>query len=1021
MNREFAVAIVGMAGRFPGARNLEQFWENLHRGRESVTFFTEAELVAAGIGRSACRQPNYVNARAILDDIESFDAEFFGFSAREAEITDPQHRLFLECAWEAVENSGYDVDRLHVPVAVFAGASLSTYLFRLQATPQAIDAVGSLRVLLGNDKDHLPTWVSYKLNLTGISVNVQTACSTSLTAVHLARQALLDHECDMALAGGVTVTVPQRAGYLYQEAGILARDGHCRAFDANATGTVPGEGVGVVALKRLEDALRDGDCIRAVILGSAANNDGMARVSFSAPGVNGQTEVIANALAVAGIKPGQISLVEAHGSGTSLGDSIEIAALRGAFADTPTASVALGSVKTNIGHASAAAGIAGLIKTVLALEQGVIPPSLGFDSANPRTGLHDSPFFINTQARLWPCGPEPRRAGVSSFGVGGTNVHVVLEEAEAPHGSNAGRPVLLGIWSARTAAALEQMTDRLAEHLREHSELSPPDVAYTLQVGRKAFSHRRAVVVENVNDFARTIATRDQSRMLTHACCRTLGSVVFMFPGTGDQYIGMSRGLYQSEPVFREHFDRCADLLRTQLSADLRSVLYGDTDAPWVEDARLSHPALFSVQYSLAQLWMSWGVRPSALMGYSLGETVASCLAGVMSLEDALRLVVARAKLMHSIAPGAMLAVLLGVAKLEPLLRDGVCLAAVNGPMFSVVSGPLERIETVRQSLTARGVFCRRIGAERAFHSSMMDRIAPELVHVAESISLRPPQIPYISNLTGTWVTNAQATDPEYWGRHLRGSIHFWAGLETVCIGKPAPVLLEIGPGQMLSSLVAQLPADEEGVPPLAVPSMPSSQDQRSDLVVLIEAAARLWITGVEIDWRQFSIDEQRRRVALPTYPFQRERYWVDAPAPSESEDGSSLAAAPRMFGRPPELIPSVSASVRSKPATRGRSHLMRPYAPPKSPTEKIVAECWQELFGISPIGIHDRFIELGGNSLIAGQLALGMQNAFQISFPLHAVLKHATVAEMAVHVQSLLIEEIEHAAMDDGAASVQR
>ncbi|GAB4215711.1 MAG: hypothetical protein OHK0022_55950 [Roseiflexaceae bacterium] len=690
------IAIIGMAGRFPGASDLAAFWNNLRDGVESITFFSDEQLRAAGVDPALLADPAYVRAAPVLDGVEEFDAAFFGYTPREAELMDPQQRLFLECAWQALEHAGYTPERAGGAVGVFAGAKTSTYMFNLFANPDIRRSLDLTEIGLGNDLANLATRVSYKLNLSGPSYALHTACSTSLVAVHVACQSLLIDECRIALAGGVAVNVPQTVGYRYQQSGILSPDGHCRPFDASAAGTLFGSGAGVVVLKRLEDALADGNTIHAVIRGSATNNDGAHKASFTAPGVEGQVAVITEALASAGVRPETIDYVETHGTGTALGDSIEIRALTRAFRTSTQRKqfCAIGSVKSNIGHLDTAAGISSLLKAVMALQHRQIPPSLHFDTPNPAIDFANSPFFVNSRLSEWRASDHPRRAGVSSFGFGSTNVHVVLEEAPAPEPSDPGRPWQLLILSARTAAALEKMTANLAAHLRAHPEQPLADVAHTLQFGRRAFEHRRMLVCVSHEDAIQALEARDPKRLLGSSQALGDRPVVFMFPGQGAQHAGMGRDLYAQEPVFRAAVDRCATLLTPHLGTDIRAIIFEQNQdeqnqeprtknpdaesgtpslkpqASSLNDTRFAQPALFVIEYALAQLWLSWGVKPAALLGHSLGEYVAACLAGVFTLDHALALVAARGRLMQEMEPGAMLAVPLPEGELLPLLGD---------------------------------------------------------------------------------------------------------------------------------------------------------------------------------------------------------------------------------------------------------------------------------------------------------------------------------------------------------------
>ena len=673
------IALIGMAGRFPGAADVDAFWSNLRQGTHAITFFSEAELEDAGVPPSALREPGYVRARGVLEGSDLFDAEFFGISPREAEVMDPQHRVFLEAAWEALEDAGYDPGGVPSAVGIYAGSSTSHYLTQiLLARPDVVESVGPMQLKLANGQDFLATRAAHKLNLRGPALTVQTGCSTGLVAVHAACQALAAGECDVALAGGVSIDLEQARGYRYTPGGLSSPDGHCRAFDARAAGTVGGNGVALVVLKRLEDALADGDAIRAVIRGSAVNNDGARKVGFTAPSVDGQAAVIGEALGVAGVHPDTVGYVEAHGSGTELGDPVEVAALTQAFGPTARRQFcALGSVKTSIGHLDAASGAAGLVKAALAVQHGEIPASLHFTAPNPRIDFAGSPFFVNTALRPWPADGTPRRAGVSSFGIGGTNAHVVLEEAPAPEPAAPGRPWQLLALSARTPEALEAATDRLAAHLRAHPEQALADVAWTLQAGRRAFGHRRALVVREGEDAADALESRARGRGFTAHAPEAPQPVAFLFPGIGSQHPGMGRGLYDTEPAYRETVDRCAEILRPRLGWDLREVLFPagteedaepgkmdlrallgraraapDAAAERMYGALAGQVSLFVTEYALARLWMHWGVRPAAMIGHSLGEYVAATVAGVWSLEDALAVVAERGRLVEETPAG---------------------------------------------------------------------------------------------------------------------------------------------------------------------------------------------------------------------------------------------------------------------------------------------------------------------------------------------------------------------------------
>lgn len=895
------IAVIGMAGRFPGADNTEALWRNLRDGVESIRHFSDEELIARGVPAETLSDPLYVRASACIEGADRFDAAFFGYTPREAADTDPQHRIFLETAWEALERAGYHGADYPGPIGIYAGTGVNTYMLSNLLGGGRFGDMRDISLLQGlmngNNKDSMVTTASYKLDLHGPGIAVQTACSTSLVAVHVACRALLNHETDMALAGGAWVNLLHENGYRYQPGAILSSDGRCRPFDAKAGGTVIGSGVGIVVLKRLADAQADGDTIHAVIKGSAVNNDGAAKIGYTAPSVEGQTEVIMAAHAIAGVTPDSIGYVEAHGTGTTLGDPIEIAALTQAFRSGTERSgyCGVGSVKSNLGHLDSAAGVTGLIKAVLALEHRAIPPSLHFESPNPNIDFENSPFYVNAKLKEWPAGAAPRRAGVSSFGIGGTNAHVVLEEAPPAPLSSPSRAWQLLPVSARTETALNAAVTRLVEHLRAHPETPLADAAYTLQTGRKRFAHRAVSVCRDSEDAVSVLATRDALRFAAQRCTSDAPTVAFMFSGQGSQYVGMAEELYRDEPVFRDALDRCLALLAPRLDADLLSLIFAAADARNEAAAKLAQtaltqPALFAVEYSLAQLWQSWGIRPQAMIGHSIGEYVAACLAGVFSLEDALALVALRGRMLQAMPGGAMCMVMLSEAAVQPYLKDGCDLAAVNGAELCVLSGPQAAIEAAESALTAQGVSCQRLHVSHAFHSAMMEPMRAEFERAVAAVPRNAPQLPFISNVSGTWIQPEEAVDPAYWGRHLRGTVRFADGLNEL-FSDPDRILLEVGPGETLSTLAQRHPA---GSGRLVVSSLPHPGKAQQAQGHTCLALGKLWLGGTDVDWASYYAGERRRRVPLPTYPFERQSYWVEA---DPAAVGAAPAASPRGVG----------------------------------------------------------------------------------------------------------------------------
>ena len=885
-----SIAIVGMSGRFPGAPNVATYWQNIREGRETIRVFTEQELLAAGERPELLRDPAYVKATGYLDDIDKFDAAFFGISPRDAAVFDPQHRLFLECASEAFEDAGYVGAKIGGPVAVFAASGASEYFtYNLVTNEEVLRSIGAwLLRHTGNDPNFLATRVSYELDLVGPSMNVQTACSSSIVAVHLACQSLLNGECDVALAGASTI-YPEQLGYVYRPGEILSPDGHCRAFDAQAGGTVMASAVGCVILKRLSDAVRDGDCIRAVIRGSALNNDGSDKVGYLAPSVGGQARVIAEALDLAGVAPEDVSYIEAHGTGTLIGDPIEIAALVQAFGpEVQPQSCAIGSVKSNIGHAGEAAGMCSLIKTVCALEHHELPPSLHYQSPNPQADLSNSPFFVNASLRPWSVGPgKTRIAGITSLGAGGTNAHLILEEGPARPSQtrrDAGSQLLL--LSSRSGAALDVATRNLASHLRSHSQQPLDEVAFTLMAGREAFEVRRSLVASDAASAAALLEAQDPQRVFTGKAVREPISTVFLFPGGGAQYAGMGAELYEKEPVYRDAVDACLSVVQPRLNVDLRRLMFPPPDEVAkanreLEAPSLALPALFAVEYALAMLLQSWGLLPAALIGHSAGEYAAACISGVFSMPDAISLVAMRGKLFETLPRGAMLSIALPEEQVRSLLGSELSLAAVNGPSLCVASGPVDAIARLESKLTADEIDHTRVHIDVAAHSSMLEPILAEFERFCRPIAFQKPKIPFVSNLTGTWITDSEAMDPAYWVRHLRNTVRFDQGARTL-LASGSRALLEVGPGRTLASLCRQQP----GKAAVVATALRHPAEAASDVAFLKEAVGRLWVAGIEIDPTRFFAPDSQRRVPLPTYPFERQRYWIDKgvqAAPSNS------------------------------------------------------------------------------------------------------------------------------------------
>jgi phthiocerol/phenolphthiocerol synthesis type-I polyketide synthase E len=972
-DRSAHLAVVGLACRFPGASTAAEFWSNLAAGVESITFFDPA-------GRP-CEQPpgvadvgEVVPAFGLIPDADRFDAAAFGFTPLEALMLDPQHRVFLECSREALEDAGYDPARYRGAMGVYAGGSETEYLSVLRSRRDQLAGASDWQLRLSTGMDFLTSRAAYKLGLKGPAVTVQTACSTSLVAIHMAAQALLAGDCDIALAGGASVHVPPRFGH-YSEGGPLSPDGRCRAFDARAQGTVGSNGAGLVVLKRLADALEDGDTIRAVLRGTAVNNDAAGKMGFTAPSVDGQARVIEVALSAAGVDPGSISYVEAHGTGTRLGDPIEVAALTRAFGSREGPACWLGSVKTNIGHTDAAAGVAGVIKTVLSLEHRQLPPSLNHERSNPEIDFEHGPFRVNTKLQAWDAGGQPLRAGVSSLGIGGTNAHVVLEEAPALPGSKPVRAPRLVVLSAHSPEALTRSVHRLDAHLRGHPEVSLDDVAWTLQVGRAAHAHRLFAVGQDVDALTQALREPEAGPRLEPA----ERPVVLMFPGHGGQHVGMGRELYVSQPAFREAVDACRAHLTPLLGFDLGTVLHPDpSDVAGHEQATArmrefvtGQLSVFVIEYAVARLWHRWGVRPSAVLGHSLGAYAAATVAGVFALKDALTLVLERSRILAALPAGAMLAVPLPEVELRPMLHGGLSLAAVNGPAQCAVSGAVADVEGLQARLTERGVESRLLRIPGAGHSHLVEPSLAAFTACVQRVERHAPKLRWISDLTGRDVTADEAVDPAYWAAHLRHTVRFGDALATVFAG-PTSILLEAGPGRTLATLARQHPSAGDH---LMVATLPHPADDTSDLASALTAAGRLWSAGVSLSWQGVQGGARRRRVPLPTYPFERQRYLVEAQAPERTEAPSGF----KIDTAGADLMLPVTIAADTEDETVSR-----------------ISTVFAEVLGLPRVGPHDNFFALGGDSLMAAQLIARLRPHVATPLKVKALFRAPTVTKLA-------------------------
>lgn len=978
------VAIIGMACRFPGASSVEEFWNLLVEGREGISFFSDAELDAS-IPSNIKSDPMYVKARGIIEGADEFDAAFFGFNPRTAELTDPQQRIFLEMAWEVLETTGYLPEHYSGSVGVFAGCGYNTYFTNnVLAHPELLEKAGQFNIRLLNEKDYIATRTAFQLNLKGPAIAVYSACSTSLLAIAEAVTSIRNGQCEVALAGAASITSPLKSGHFYEEGSIMSIDGHCRPFDAAATGTVFSDGAGIVLLKSREEAERDGDKIYAVIKGIGINNDGADKGSFGAPSAEGQAAAIAMAIDDAGIAPSSISYIEAHGTATPLGDPIEIEGLMMAFGPQQQKHYCgIGSVKSNLGHLTATAGVAGLIKTVLSMQNSQLPPTLHYQTLNPNINLNDSPFFINRGLRDWTSA-EKRHAGVSSFGVGGTNVHLILEEpGKVEAASGAAKPLLLITWSAKTESSLGNYAIKLADYLNKHEELNPADAAYTLHVTRATFNHRRFAIAGNITELAEKLRHPDtaSAKKLEIAA----SEIVFMFPGQGSQYVNMGQELFDTEPVFAAAVEECLDILKNSPQSDIRSVLF-----PVVADGAASQklkntfytqPAIFIMEYAMAKLWMSWGVQPAIFTGHSIGEFVAAHFAGVFSLKDALLLISTRAKMVSEAEKGSMLSVRINAQRLEALLPEGLSIAAINSNKLCVVAGPDKLVEAFAQKLEDMEIPGRLLQTSHAFHSAMMDSIIKPFEEIIKGIRLNRPVKPVVSTVTGQWLTEAEATNPAYWSHHLRDTVKFAQAIDTIH-EDDGRIFLEVGPGSVLATLSRQQ-ISKKSTP--VIPGFEKNETSNEYYSVL-KALGQLWLNGIEPDWKAFYHGQQRLKLNLPGYAFDRKRYWLESKFDLNASSANGQ-----------------TEETKQTPITKDTT-LMR--------IEQLSAKLCELFEDTSGIEIDasmtgTSFIEIGFDSLLLTQIATNLKKEFNVPVTFRKLFEdYNTINRLAAYLDANLPKE---------------
>jgi len=994
-NRDVAedIAIIGMSCRLPGASNTEEFWKNLHDGVESRYEVTAEDLIAAGLDPKLLDDPNYIPICMPLDNVEDFDAEFFGYRPREAELMDPQQRIFLESAWSAMEDAGYTPSHCHMQVGIFGGVARNAYQLHNIASQEELRInSGDYHILLGNDKDFLVTRVAYKMNLTGPAMSVQTACSASGVALHLARQSLLNNDCKMAIVGGGRIMSPHRIGYHYVDGNVLSADGHVNAFDEKASGMVRGSGMSMVVLKRLSDAVEDKDFIHAVLKSTAVTNDGATKASFTAPAVDGQASAIKRAVSDANVNIDSISYIEAHGTGTRLGDPIELAALTEAFEERTLGNqyCPIGSSKTNVGHLDAGACVTGVIKTALSMRHRKIPASLNYQKPNPLIDFENSPFYVNHQLSDWDTEQLPRRAGVSTFGVGGTNAHVVMEEAPEREESSESRPNQLLLLSGKTASAACAAADELSVFLQKNSETNLADVAFTLQTAREKFEHRVSLSCDSTEsaivELQKIAAKKKTAETIDNF------SIVFMFPGQGSQHIDMARTLYEQEPVFQVHVDHCCRYLIPIMDLDLRELIYpgegADTQKAAEELMRteIAQPVLFVIEYSLAKLWISWGIKPDAMIGHSVGEYVAAALSGVLTLDDALSLMVTRGQLMNEMPAGDMVAVRVGVDKISSLLNQDASLAASNAPNISVISGSAKAINKFCEQAQEKGIDTIKLHTSHAFHSSMMDPILQPFTDAVAEVRLNKAKIPFISSLTGEWITDEQSMSPEYWAQQLRNAVLFSKGVDTL-LETDGRVLIEVGPSNALSTSARQHRSN--GKAPTVITTLSSAQKPIDAQKTALKALGELWQIGAQPDWVSFYASEDRHRISLPTYPFQRKRYWIDPPGSMPNPNNTDAEALAALMAEEQDASSVIDINDMS--------------------VEAQLVRALTEVTGttIAEVEYRDTFLELGFDSLLLTQISAKLQQAFGVALQFEELIEdYNNVETISVYLKEHLPED---------------
>jgi phthiocerol/phenolphthiocerol synthesis type-I polyketide synthase E len=998
------IAITGIACRFPGAENWRAYWHNLENGVESVRSLTEGELTGLGVDRMKIDHPGFVNAICTLENKDRFDFSFFEYTPHEAGLLNPVHRIFHQCVWEALEDAGYEPERVKGPIGLYAGAGEDLNWKVYSSLKNDGEEIDAFSLSLINNKDNLSSLISYKLNLQGPAFSVNTGCSTSLVAVNLACKGLLLGESKIALAGGISIITQPQTGYIYQEGMIYSADGHCRAFDKDASGTIGSEGAGVVVLKRLADAIKDGDHIYAIIKGSAINNDGNRKVGYTAPSVDGQVDCIRKAHMFAHVEPDTIGYIETHGTGTRLGDPIELEALNTAFNRNRQHRCFIGSVKTNIGHSDAAAGIAGLIKAALSLKYKKIPASLNFSEPNPELNFEDGPFRVNVSLQEWRRrGDMPLRAGVSSFGIGGTNAHAVLEEAVEAENHDSAQSYKILTLSAKSEDSLVRYFDDLKKFLLMEPGICLADMAYTYQFGRRHFNFRKSIACSTLKELTDLLDRGGPGGKIVR-CEERNNAVVFMFPGQGSQYPAMGRGLYDREPVFREEMDKGFRIISELTGEDFKGILFPASGrSEEINETRYAQPLIFLVEYALARWLMHMGVTPRYMIGHSIGEYAAACISGVFSFEDAVRLVVMRGSLMYSLPRGTMVSVHITEAEAQEFLSDAVSLAAINSPEQVVLSGDQASMEEVVRRLDESDITYIILRTSHAFHSAMLNPIMAKFRAELDKVSFNKPGIPFISNLTGSFIQEQEAVSPAYWVSHLRETVRYTKGIKTLLAQPQELVYVEVGAGHSLMGLLTH--QQEDAPIPMVTNLIRSIKETEDDIKYLAHRIGALWEYGVQIAWEQYYAGEKRNKISLPTYSFEPVRFSVTVNPFEHLPDLIHMTSG--RDGEHPATAGEVGTDMKKTPERQAinqqkRPELSTPFVDAETEVEFKLQAIFGKFFGMEKIGVDDNFYELGGDSLKGMILIKRIRKEFSINLSVKDFLEMDSIRKIAFHIDDL-------------------